>query len=116
MTHENEENCSYLLKYENGRFLDLVHTLYKLCNEEVALHPDPEGVEDRDSVQATLREALMDGMRVYINLVHDYHEKREGEIQAMPLILSYTYHFNDPYFTGRVRSIESARDQLVPLG
>ena len=39
VTHENEENCQYLLKFENGKFLDLIHKLFKLLDEEVPLNP-----------------------------------------------------------------------------
>ena len=40
VTHENEENCQYLLKFENGRFLDLIHKLFKLLDEELPLNPN----------------------------------------------------------------------------
>ena len=40
VTHENEENCQYLLKYQNGTFLDLIHKLFKLLDEEVPLNPN----------------------------------------------------------------------------
>ena len=73
VTHENEENCLYLLKYEGGRFLGLMHTLFKLLDEEVPLHPcEADDAADKDSVSFTLREALFNVVRVYINLVHDY--------------------------------------------
>lgn len=62
----------YLLKYEDGHFLDLIHKLFKLLDEEVPLNPSAD-VTDRDSISFTLRDALLNVMRVYINLVHDYH-------------------------------------------
>ena len=40
VTHENEENCQYLLKYENGKCLDLIHKLFKLLDEELPLNPN----------------------------------------------------------------------------
>ena len=62
----------YLLKYENGRFLDLIHTLFKLLDDEVPLNPSVD-TSDKESVAFSLREALFNVIRVYINLVHDYH-------------------------------------------
>ncbi len=38
VTSENEENCDYLLEYNNGQFLDVIHTLYKFLDEEVPLN------------------------------------------------------------------------------
>jgi hypothetical protein len=77
VTHENEENCQYLLKYQNGTFLDLIHKLFKLLDEEVPLNPNRD-INDKESVSYTLRESLFDVMRVYINLVHDYNETSIG--------------------------------------
>merc|ERR1719232_1312703 len=77
VTHENEENCQYLLKYQNGKFLDLIHKLFKLLDEEVPLNPNRD-INDKDSVSYTLRESLFDVMRVYINLVHEYNENPVG--------------------------------------
>ena len=77
VTHENEENCGYLLRYEESKFLNLIHTMYKLLDEEVPLNPSADKSE-KESVSATLRDTLFDVMRVYINLVHDYHQKCFG--------------------------------------
>merc|ERR1712141_725070 len=77
VTHENEENCQYLLEYEEGKFLDTIHSFYKLLDEEVPLNSDVSShigsqialeKEDKDSVAYTLRESLLDIIRVYINL------------------------------------------------
>merc|ERR1719461_331536 len=73
VTHENEENCQYLLKFEKGEFLDLIHKLFKLLDEEVPLNPQRD-INDKESICFTLRESLFDVMRVYINLVHDYND------------------------------------------
>ncbi len=40
VTHENEENCQYLLDHKSGHFLDLIHKLFKLLDEEVPLNPN----------------------------------------------------------------------------
>lgn len=79
VTHENEENCLYLLRFENGHFLDTIHNLYKLLDEEVPLNPNFD-VNDKESLSNTLRESLFDTMRVYINLVHDYHSSSKLQI------------------------------------
>jgi hypothetical protein len=81
VTHENEENCQYLLKYENGRCLDLIHKLFKLLDEELPLNPNKD-INDKESVSYTMRETLFDVMRVYINLVHDYNQTPFGSKMA----------------------------------
>jgi len=81
VTHENEENCQYLLKYENGKCLDLIHKLFKLLDEELPLNPNKD-INDKESVTYTMRETLFDVMRVYINLVHDYNQTPFGSKMA----------------------------------
>ena len=76
VTHENEENCSYLLNYKGGELLNLVHKLFRLLDEEVPLNPSLN-VQDKETVAFTLRDALFDVLRLYINLVHDYHQQRK---------------------------------------
>ena len=86
VTHENEENCQYLLDYQDGKFLDSIHSFYKLLDEEVPLNSSVTSSngsqvtdkEDKESVAFTLRESLLDVIRVYINLVHDYKSKSHG--------------------------------------
>ncbi|KAJ8974251.1 hypothetical protein NQ317_016547 [Molorchus minor] len=39
VTHNNEENQSYILKYDNGVILDTLVNLYKLCDGEIPLYP-----------------------------------------------------------------------------
>ena len=80
VTHENEENCTYLLKYKEGEFLGLVHKLFRLLDEEVPLNPSLN-VQDKETVAFTLREALYDVLRLYINLVHDYHQQRKAAVE-----------------------------------
>jgi hypothetical protein len=80
VTHENEENCTYLLHYKSGEFLGLIHSMYKLLDDEVSLNPSLN-VQDKETMSFTLREALFDCMRVYINLVHDYHQQREKSFE-----------------------------------
>ena len=83
VTHENEENCQYLLEYKSGKFIDTIHSFYKLLDEEVPLNSKITGnnvtdKEDKDSVAYTLRESLLGVIRVYINLVHDYKSVPHG--------------------------------------
>lgn len=75
----------YLLKYQNGRFLQLIHTLFKLLDDEVPLNPSVD-TSDKESVAFSLREALFNVIRVYINLVHDYHG------QSMSLLNSFLFN------------------------
>ena len=86
VTHENEENCQYLLEYQGGKFLDCIHSFFKLLDEEVPLNSSVSILnekqiidkEDKESVAFTLRESLLDVIRVYINLVHDYKSIPHG--------------------------------------
>ncbi len=83
VTHENEENCLYLLKYQGGEFLHTVHRLFRLLDEEVPLNSSRDSSTiEKDSVSHTLREATFDVIRVYINLVHDYHGTPSGSVAA----------------------------------
>ena len=86
MTHENEENCQYLLEFQEGKFLSTIHSFYKLLDEEVPLNSNSiesnstqafMDKDDKDSIAYTLRESLLDVIRVYINLVHDYKSIRK---------------------------------------
>merc|ERR1712029_1038799 len=71
VTHENGENCQYLLEHENGKFLTVIHSFLKLIDEEVPLNSSMD-INDKESVSHTLRESLLTVIKVYINLVHDY--------------------------------------------
>ncbi len=94
VTHENEENCLYLLKYREGEFLQTVHKLFRLLDEEVPLNPSFDLSADKDSVCHSLREATFDVIRVYINLVHDYHSTPFGSDMAgkLPGLFDATLH------------------------
>ena len=46
-------------------------------DEEVSLNPNHDP-NDKESISVSLREALLDVMRVYINLVHDFHVTRKS--------------------------------------
>ena len=39
VTYENEENCQYLLEHDSGKFLNLIHSFFKLLDEELPLNP-----------------------------------------------------------------------------
>ena len=87
VTHENEENCQYLLEFQDSKFLNTIHSFYKLLDEEIPLNSNiytingtQAGIEkeDKDSVAYTLRESLLGVIRVYINLVHDYKSVSHG--------------------------------------
>ncbi len=82
VTHENEENCMYLLRHREGEFLQTVHKLFRLLDEEVPLNPSTDMAADRDSVAHSLRDSTFDVIRVYINLVHDYQSTPFGSAMA----------------------------------
>jgi hypothetical protein len=80
VTHENEENSQYLLEFQSGTFLNLIHKLFKLLDDQVPLfntHHDGQP-NDRELIANTLGESLFGVMQVYINLVHDYKQNSFG--------------------------------------
>ena len=56
-----------------------MHKLFRLLDEEVPLNPSLNA-QDKETVAFTLRDALFDVLRLYINLVHDYHQQRKKSI------------------------------------
>merc|ERR1719414_936605 len=62
VSHENKENCQYLLEYQGGKFLDCIHSFFKLLDEEVPLNSNITALsenqvadkEDKESVAYTL--------------------------------------------------------------
>ena len=56
-----------------------MHKLFRLLDEEVPLNPSLN-VQDKETVAFTLREGLYDVLRLYINLVHDYHQQRKAAV------------------------------------
>merc|ERR1711981_880965 len=51
VTHENEENCQYLLEFQEGKFLSTIHSFYKLLDEEA---PPNSNLFESDSTQAVM--------------------------------------------------------------
>lgn len=74
MTHNNEENQTYLLKYGEGILLDTLVNLYRLCDSEIPLYPVTD-ISDKESAGAVIREALLVTLKVLINLTHHFNKK-----------------------------------------
>lgn len=77
VTHMNEENQVYLLKYENGVLVSTLANLYHLCGQEIPVYPtiDPS---DKTSTGAVIRECLFAIIKVLINLTHRFNRQSFG--------------------------------------
>ncbi|RZC32744.1 wings apart-like [Asbolus verrucosus] len=74
VTHNNEENQTYLLNYNEGVILDTLVNLYKLCDGEIPLYPVTD-ITDKESTGTIIREALLVTLKVLINLTHHFNKK-----------------------------------------
>lgn len=74
MTQNNEENQTYILKYDNGMMIDTLVNLYKLCDGEIPLYPITD-IADKSSTGTIIREALLVTLKVLINLTHHYRQQ-----------------------------------------
>lgn len=74
VTHNNEENQIYLLKYNNGEIVETLVKLYRLCDAEIPLYPVTD-VGDKDSTGTVIREALLVTLKVLINLTHHFNKQ-----------------------------------------
>ncbi|XP_024884142.1 protein wings apart-like [Temnothorax curvispinosus] len=77
VTHMNEENQVYLLKYGEGILVSTLASLYHLCGQEIPVHPttDPS---DKSSTGAVVRECLFAIIKVLINLTHRFNGQSFG--------------------------------------
>ncbi|CAH0553412.1 unnamed protein product [Brassicogethes aeneus] len=93
VTHNNEENQVYILKYENGMILDTLVNLYKLCDGEIPLYPVTE-IKDKTSTGTIIREALLVTLKVLINLTHHFNKRSQGGalIGQRPGIIDTSLH------------------------
>lgn len=74
VTHNNEENQTYLLKYNEGMILDTLVKLYRLCDAEIPLYPVND-ITDKESTGTVIREALLVTLKVLINLTHHFNKQ-----------------------------------------
>ena len=85
ISHENEENCNYLIEYgrsletQEMEMIEVLQRLFKLLDEEVQLNPTND-LADKECIGAVLRDTLFSVIRVHINLVHDYRNKPYGSL------------------------------------
>lgn len=93
VTHNNEENQTYLLKYNNGVLLDTLVKLYRLCDSEIPLYPVTD-ITDKESAGSVIREALLVSLKVLINLTHHFKKKSQGSvlIGEQPGIIDASLH------------------------
>ncbi|KAF5307357.1 hypothetical protein FQR65_LT07074 [Abscondita terminalis] len=93
VTHNNEENQTYILKYNEGMILDTLVKLYRLCDAEVPLYPITD-ITDKESTGTVIREALLVTLKVLINLTHHFNKQSMGSalIGAQPGIVEASLH------------------------
>ncbi|KAF5289501.1 hypothetical protein FQA39_LY15056 [Lamprigera yunnana] len=93
VTHNNEENQTYILKYNDGMILATLVKLYRLCDAEVPLYPITD-ITDKESTGTIIREALLVTLKVLINLTHHFNKESMGSalIGAQPGIVEASLH------------------------
>lgn len=93
VTHNNEENQTYILKYNDGMILDTLVKLYRLCDSEVPLYPVTD-ITDKESTGTVIREALLVTLKVLINLTHHFNKHSMGSalIGGQPGIVEASLH------------------------
>ncbi|KAG5885724.1 hypothetical protein JTB14_000647 [Gonioctena quinquepunctata] len=93
VTHNNEENQNYILKYSEGVILDTLVNLYKLCDGEIPLYPITD-ITDKTSTGTIIREALLVTLKVLINLTHHFNNQSIGSqlIGSRPGIIETSLH------------------------
>nr|XP_023030070.1 protein wings apart-like [Leptinotarsa decemlineata] len=93
VTHNNEENQNYILKYNEGVTLDTLVNLYKLCDGEIPLYPITD-ITDKTSTGTIIREALLVTLKVLINLTHHFNKQSIGSqlIGSRPGIIETSLH------------------------
>ncbi|KAK0075528.1 hypothetical protein PV325_006781 [Microctonus aethiopoides] len=82
VTHMNEENQIYLLKYGDGLLVSTMASLYYLCGQEVPIYPTID-ITDKTSTGAVLRECIFAILKVFINLTHRFN----GQCKILLIII-----------------------------
>ncbi|XP_050293417.1 protein wings apart-like [Anthonomus grandis grandis] len=77
VTQNNEENQTYILKYNEGMMIDTLVNLYKLCDREIPLYPVTD-IAEKSSTGTIIREALLVTLKVLINLTHHFRQQSIG--------------------------------------
>nr|CAH7734752.1 unnamed protein product [Callosobruchus chinensis] len=93
VTHNNEENQTYILRYNDGAILDTLVNLYKLCDGEIPLYPVTD-ISDKTSTGTIIREALLVTLKVFINLTHHFNNQSFGSelIGCRPGVIETSLH------------------------
>lgn len=77
VTHMNEENQVYLLKYGDGMLVSTMANLYCLCGLEIPIYPTID-ITDKTSTGAVIRECNFAILKVLINLTHRFNRQSFG--------------------------------------
>lgn len=94
VSERNEDNQNYILQYKKGHAVETLAKFYKLCSDELALHPTLDrNASSADSTGVVLREALIPTLKVLINLTHTFQSKPRGAIIFGEKLIIYDISF-----------------------
>lgn len=79
VTHMNEENQIYLLKYNDNILVKTLANLYHIGGREIMSHPTYD-MSDKSSTGFVIRECLFAVLKVLINLSHRFNARSEGDL------------------------------------
>ncbi|KAH8332068.1 hypothetical protein KR067_011710 [Drosophila pandora] len=75
VTQHNEANQRYMLTFGQGRAVETLCQLYRLCSRQLMLHPSVDVVaSNKEHPGVAMRELLVPVLKVLINLTHTFNE------------------------------------------
>ncbi|KAH8317519.1 hypothetical protein KR074_011613 [Drosophila pseudoananassae] len=75
VTQHNEANQRYMLTFGQGRAVETLCQLYRLCSQQLMLHPSVDVVaSNKEHPGVAMRELLVPVLKVLINLTHTFNE------------------------------------------
>jgi len=75
VTQHNEANQRYMLTFVQGRAVETLCQLYRLCSRQLMLHPSVDCAgSNKEHPGVAMRELLVPVLKVLINLTHTFNE------------------------------------------
>nr|AKD43181.1 wapl-RA [Drosophila melanogaster] len=74
VTQHNETNQRYMLTSGQGKAVETLCQLYRLCSRQIMLHPSDGGGSNKEHPGVAMRELLVPVLKVLINLTHTFNE------------------------------------------
>ncbi|EDX16900.1 wapl [Drosophila simulans] len=74
VTQHNEANQRYMLTSGQGKAVETLCQLYRLCSRQIMLHPSDGGGSNKEHPGVAMRELLVPVLKVLINLTHTFNE------------------------------------------